>query len=152
MCPARSLARYVNVRQSGARVARCVRSSRRGTPRRVRRGRAPRAGRRSGGDRLTLARGWARGPLSARDCVIGRPSKCKGLYGASVRLVSGVSGSKLAVRGRRVRIRGRRTGRRVGRRLGVVRRSCLKARRAISACVKPSSRSERIEASRASKS
>ena len=30
------LARYVNVRQSGARVARCVRSSRRGTPRRVR--------------------------------------------------------------------------------------------------------------------
>ena len=50
---ARLLARYVNVRQSGARVARCVRSSRRGTPRRVRRGRAPRAGRRSGGDRLT---------------------------------------------------------------------------------------------------
>ena len=42
-------------------------------------------------DHLTADAGAVRGPLSARDCGWGRPSKCKGLYGASVRLVSGVS-------------------------------------------------------------
>ena len=65
---------------------------------------------------------------SLRAGVIDRPSISRGLYGACVRSFLGVSGSKLAVRGRRVRIRGSRAprccraGRRVGRRLGGVRR------------------------------